>query len=103
MTIETAVLKTIGQAINDDANAIKYAGDPDRGRFRGFAALHDLMDANKIVPFSDDYESPDDEFDAFANAVTRETTALIIMMWDRWHAAEHIRAQFETDKGRENE
>jgi hypothetical protein len=27
-----------------------YAADPARGEYRGFAALHDLMDANMLLP-----------------------------------------------------
>lgn len=33
---------------------IAYASDPARGDYRGFAALHDLCDANMLLPLYDD-------------------------------------------------
>ena len=36
---------------------ISYALDPERGKFRGFAALHDLHDANEFLPWDFDGET----------------------------------------------
>lgn len=37
---------------------ILYMLDPKRGEYRGFAALHDLMDANMLMPGADDDDVP---------------------------------------------
>lgn len=64
---------------------IEYAADTARGEYRGFAALHDRMDANMILPFADEGDSiwTDDggiseEYASFANAVSDEVTRRIL-------------------------
>lgn len=61
---------------------IKYAADPSRGEYRGFAALHDIMDANMILPFAEDDSLDDagrtDEYVLFANAVSDEVSRRIL-------------------------
>lgn len=62
---------------------IEYAADPARGEYRGFAALHDRMDANMILPFAeDDFIWTDDgisgEYMSFANAVSDEVSRRIL-------------------------
>lgn len=54
---------------------IEYATDPARGEYRGFAALHDRMDANMILPFADT-DAADDmaNYLPFANAVMDEVS-----------------------------
>lgn len=39
---------------------LAYAKDPARGEYRGFAALHDLMDANMILPGADELDKMPD-------------------------------------------
>lgn len=65
---------------------VAYAADPARGEFRGFAALHDLLDANTTLPFYDVAEGGVDQEDdageaawlAFAHAVMDEVDRRII-------------------------
>ncbi len=62
---------------------IEYAADPARGEYRGFAALHDRMDANMILPFVDDDSVWTDggiseEYASFANAVSDEVGRRIL-------------------------
>ena len=47
---------------------ILYANDPERGEFRGFAALHDLLDANMLLPFANKAEI-NEEYIKFCNTV----------------------------------
>lgn len=63
---------------------VAYAADPARGEYRGFAALHDLLDANMLLPFADDLLEDDDEWPAeymkwqvFADAVMDEVSRRI--------------------------
>ena len=51
-----------------DKNDIDYAINPDRGEFRGFAALHDLMDANMLLPFVNTVDI-DEKYISFCNDV----------------------------------
>lgn len=62
------------------AEQIEYAADPERGQYRGFAALHDLMDANMLIPFAEGGMADEnrDEFFLFANAVMDEVSRRII-------------------------
>lgn len=63
---------------------IEYAADAARGKYRGFAALHDRMDANMILPFAEDDSVWDPaggltkEYVSFANAVMDEVSRRII-------------------------
>jgi len=61
---------------------IEYAADPARGEYRGFAALHDRMDANMILPFADDdstwTDTDNGEYAVFANAVMDEVSRRIL-------------------------
>ena len=65
---------------------VAYAADPARGEYRGFAALHDKVDANMLLPFADedDLLATDDawadefaEWTSFANAVADEVSRRI--------------------------
>jgi len=44
--IKQEAKKVIEQLTPED---IAYAVDPDRGEYQGFAALHDLLDANTLL------------------------------------------------------
>ncbi len=58
---------------------IGYAADPARGEYRGFAALHDRMDANMLLPFADDAAADDmANYLPFANAVMDEVSRRIL-------------------------
>jgi len=82
MTIEQGVAHVVGQLSTAD---VLYAGSPARGEFRGFAALHDRMDANMLLPGTcpgEDVEHEhSDAWCAFANRVMNEVTARIISTW----------------------
>ena len=39
--------KIVNQLSDED---VAYATDPERGEYRDFAALHDLFDANELLP-----------------------------------------------------
>jgi len=63
---------------------IEYAADPARGKYRGFEALHDRMDANMILPFINQDSiwidgGISEEYALFANAVSDEVTRRIIL------------------------
>ena len=67
---------------------IQYAGDPARGQYRGFAALHDRMDANMLLPMLGHPESLDtreklDTHCDFSNQVMPLVTDLIIKEWEK--------------------
>lgn len=65
-----------------------YAGDPARGECRGFAALHDLMDANMILPYAD--ESEEGEFGEMVREFWKEWNPVqsdIIIKW--WEMVEN--------------
>ncbi len=64
---------------------LEYAADSARGEYRGFAALHDRMDANMLLPFADDDSTWTDgiisehvAFVTFANAVMDEVSRRIL-------------------------
>ena len=57
---------------------ILYASDPARGEYKGFAALHDLCDANMLLPsFIQDIDDVADAC-AVANLTFEKVTALIL-------------------------
>lgn len=56
---------------------ILYAAHPDRGEFRGFAALHDLFDANMMLPVGEE-EAMDQEWMDRMNLIMAKVTELII-------------------------
>lgn len=51
---------------------IRYAAHRDRGEYRGFAALHDLMDANTLLPGVDDIATNLDLLNAIVAEVSRQ-------------------------------
>jgi len=58
---------------------IAYAADPARGQYRGFAALHDIMDANMLLPFAEDEDLlAFAKWTNFANAVMDEVSRRIL-------------------------
>lgn len=63
-------------------NDITYAKDPARGHYAGFAALHDLMDANMILPFATDTDcvANDTAYLVFCNRVMAEVTRRIMVV-----------------------
>lgn len=80
MSVAQGADHVMSQLSKDD---IAYAADPARGEFRGFAALHDRMDANMLLPFADDPDvlANDDtwadehaKWTSFANAVMDEVS-----------------------------
>lgn len=50
---------------------ILYANDPERGEYRGFSALHDLLDANMLLPFANEADI-NEEYINFCNAVMEQ-------------------------------
>lgn len=56
---------------------IAYAASPARVEFRGFAALHDLFDANEALPDAQNASSSP-EWIANANKFMEEVTALLL-------------------------
>lgn len=50
---------------------IEYAIDDARGEYRGFAALHDLMDANMLLPSIGEYDGRDED-EEYLDAVCAE-------------------------------
>ena len=68
-------------------NEIAYALDENRGEYRGFAALHDLMDANVIldgalddfdVEYEEDEEDEDDPRIDLMNKVMDEINGIML-------------------------
>lgn len=57
--------------------AIAYAANVKRGEFRGFAALHDLCDANMLLPNANHWTWSDAQVE-LANAVAAEVTRLLL-------------------------
>lgn len=49
---------------------INYAVHSDRGAYRGFPALHDLMDANNLLPPSNDFD--------YLNMIVDEVTRILL-------------------------
>jgi hypothetical protein len=83
MSVSQGAVHVMSQLSKDD---IAYAADPARGEYRGFAALHDRMDANMLLPFADDPDvlADDDtwadeyaKWTSFANAVMDEVSRRI--------------------------
>lgn len=49
---------------------IAYANDQQRGQYKGFAALHDLCDANMLLPIRGGFvDSSDQQETDYLNAV----------------------------------
>ncbi len=60
---------------------IAYAKSPKRGEYRGFAALHDLFDANDLLPVWEDARDDETALQAhvnYCNAVIDEITRRIL-------------------------
>lgn len=57
---------------------VEYATAKERGEFRGFAALHDLFDANclllDVLPLNDDegFQAQADRYNTLSTAITRQ-------------------------------
>jgi len=80
MTVDEGAEFVMASISQDD---IEYAADSARGGYRGFAALHDRMDANMILPFAEDASIWNDdgileEYVSFANAVSDEVSRRIL-------------------------
>jgi hypothetical protein len=67
-TIAQGVAHVVAQLTPQD---IAYANDPQRGSYRGFAALHDLCDANMLLPIrgNDDHDPSNQQEIDYLNAV----------------------------------
>lgn len=64
--------------------AMDYAGHPDRGDYRGFAALHDRCDANMLLPIGEDTYDPSNEAQAkWLCEVMDEVTRYLILRFDQ--------------------
>lgn len=50
---------------------VSYAVDAERGEYRGFAALHDLMDANMLLPSIGEFDERDED-DEYLDSVCTE-------------------------------
>lgn len=70
------VIRTMRKWSKDWQQWIAYANDPARGKYRGFAALHDKCDANMLLPFANDCVMTDEET-AFYTAVMSVVTEMI--------------------------
>lgn len=62
------------------AEWIQYAGSPERGNYRGFAALHDKCDANMLLPYADSptVSVTNDDYNAFVSLVMSEVSRRIL-------------------------
>lgn len=65
----------ITKCLTDEAHA--YAAHPNRGEYVGFAALHDLCDANMLLPGAEWLPANDDAALEFHHAVMDEVTRLL--------------------------
>jgi len=75
MTINEGAEYVMNQLNESD---IAYASDPARGEYRGFAALHDLMDANMLLPEIDDDCCMTDDLCSYYNEVMDAVSDRII-------------------------
>lgn len=58
---------------------IAYAASHDRGEFRGFAALHDLMDANMLLPGAEDGSLMDRaDWTDYANGIMNDVSLILL-------------------------
>ena len=66
-TLAQGVAHVVAQLTPAD---IAYAKDPQRGEYKGFAALHDLCDANMLLPIRGGFvDSSDQQETDYLNAV----------------------------------
>jgi hypothetical protein len=56
---------------------VAYAADPARGEYRGFVALHDLMDANTLLPDCENWNGTDEQI-AWSEAIMDKLTEMIL-------------------------
>lgn len=61
-----------------DTEWLHYAASPERGEYRGFAALHDKCDANMLLPFAETTDDRQGPLTNFWNAVMDEVKRRII-------------------------
>ena len=57
-----------------------YASSPARGEFRGFAALHDLMDANTLLPAWSIRQTANGPDFTTANKITDRVTQILVAL-----------------------
>ena len=78
-TVDDGVRHVLQQLTPD---MVAYASSPERGEYRGFAALHDLCDANLLLPLSDGSGMLSGEalpaYTDFCNAVVSAVTAQLV-------------------------
>lgn len=93
MTVQSGVLYVLRQLKEID---IDYAGNPDRKEYRGFAALHDKMDANMLLPFTEEFDSEDIDLLTFYEQIMAGVTTYLCELWDSRYAHQKLS---EKDKG----
>lgn len=96
-SVKVAALKIYDQLTEADR---LYADSPERGTYRGFAALHDLMDANMILPLANSatLDLNDGGYVNWCNAIMDAVSLLIIEgYWKTIYGnrSANPRAQFE--------
>ena len=75
MTVEEGADFVMHQVSEID---IEYAVDPLRGSYKGFAALHDLCDANMLLPFVGELDLQDDKVLSWYGKIMSLVTVKII-------------------------
>lgn len=80
-TLESGMWHVLGQ-LSD--NQKMYAGHRSKGVYRGFAALHDVCDANMLLPGAcEEIENMDDCFE-YWNRVMDRVSGFLICYADIW-------------------
>lgn len=83
MTTEEGAAHVLGQLSMND---VIHAGSPVRAEYRGFAALHDVTDANMLLPGAeevhDENDARADAWGKFADAVMAAVTKRIVECFD---------------------
>lgn len=79
LNIQSGVVMVMMQLKDTD---IIYAGDKARGEYRGFAALHDLMDANMLLPYTAKFSSSDEHALAYWTKLMNQVTIVLCNIWD---------------------
>jgi hypothetical protein len=80
LTVSKAAKKVINELYRVEGLGILiYASSDQRGEYKGFSALHDLIDANMFLPFvrDDNVNLLDGDYIDFCNNVMEEVTTLL--------------------------
>lgn len=87
--IKTSACEIFGALTKDE---LDYISDPERGEYIGFAALHDLCDANMLLP-DPDYDTYTDDgarFCEVSNKIIDHFNALIHVEIESRKAGEKV-------------